>query len=169
MKQIVAMILAISMASGAMASGTCQGSFPNLITDICYDCMFPVTLAGGLLNFGVSGNDYDTGASNLSAGIPLGFWEPRYMPLLGGVDISAASATWRTWHEISWTAVHHVVARLQTRITKADKAGEWRKVRGLQKRTLDLRDMGETCGKDLYFPSVNNDAELLFMHTGSNA
>lgn len=85
----------------------CTGAFPNLITDLCYDCMFPISMSGGLLSFGVSGDDYDTGASklpvcvcksNLTAGTPMGFWEPRFMvdvtnkpgcmPLLGGVDIS---------------------------------------------------------------------------------
>ena len=85
---------------------TCTGSFPNLITDICYDCMFPVSMGGGIFSFGISGDDYDTGASKspvcicintLSVGTPIGLWEPRYMvdttnkpgcmPLLGGIDI----------------------------------------------------------------------------------
>jgi conjugal transfer pilus assembly protein TraU len=91
----------------ALSQATCNGRFPNLITDICYDCMFPIGLAGGLLNLGVSGDDYETGAShlpvcvcasNLTVGTPMSLWEPRYMvdttnkpgcmPLLGGVDIS---------------------------------------------------------------------------------
>lgn len=86
---------------------TCNGKFPNPITDICYDCMFPIKVAGGFLNIGVSSDDYDTGASknpvcvcasNLTLGTPMGFWEPRFMvdvtnkpgcmPLLGGVDIN---------------------------------------------------------------------------------
>ncbi|MFC5510390.1 TraU family protein [Massilia jejuensis] len=85
----------------------CTGRFPNLITDICYDCMFPVSLAGNLINIGVSGDDYDSGAggapvclcaASLTVGTPMSFWEPTYMvdvtnkpgcmPLLGGIDIS---------------------------------------------------------------------------------
>lgn len=97
-----------SAAQSDVAIGpACRGSFPNLITDICYDCMFPISLAGNLMSFGVSGDDYPTSAngspvclclSSLAAGIPLSFWEPAFMvdvtnkpgcmPLLGGVDIS---------------------------------------------------------------------------------
>jgi RNA-directed DNA polymerase len=48
-------------------------------------------------------------------------------------DCDVASAIWKSWHEVSWVEVHQVVARLQTRIAKAAKAGEWRKVRSLQR------------------------------------
>ena len=48
-------------------------------------------------------------------------------------DCDVASATWQSWHDVSWVKAHQVVARLQTRIAKAAKAGEWRKVRSLQK------------------------------------
>jgi conjugal transfer pilus assembly protein TraU len=100
--------LALLVATPALAQDSmCTGAFPNLITDVCYDCMFPVRFGGGLLNMGVSGDDYDTGASTspvclcintLAVGTPIAFWEPRYMvdvtntpgcmPLLGGIDIS---------------------------------------------------------------------------------
>lgn len=85
----------------------CRGKFPNLINDICYDCMFPVTLAGNSLDFGTDGDDYDSGVgsspgcvclASAAAGVKLSFWEPSFMvdvtnkpgcmPLLGGVDIS---------------------------------------------------------------------------------
>jgi RNA-directed DNA polymerase len=42
------------------------------------------------------------------------------------------SAAWSSWHEISWSDAHRVVGRLQTRIAKATKAGNWRQVRRLQ-------------------------------------
>ncbi len=48
------------------------------------------------------------------------------------VDCDVASTTWKHWHRISWSDAHHVVARLQTRIAKAARQGEWRKVRSLQ-------------------------------------
>ncbi|WP_374512914.1 group II intron reverse transcriptase/maturase [Niveibacterium sp.] len=48
-------------------------------------------------------------------------------------DCDVASAAWSTWHHVPWVDAHRVVARLQARIAKATKAGEWRKVRTLQK------------------------------------
>lgn len=110
MRKIAISVLAISSLSLILAFNVsaqiCQGKFPNLITDICWDCIFPLRLGGGLIDMGVAGEDYDTGASkspiclcvnNLTAGTPVSMWEPRYMldvtnvpgcmPLLGGVDI----------------------------------------------------------------------------------
>ena len=108
--RIAALVLLLTASCGfaeADTASTCTGEFPNLISDVCYDCMFPMTLGGGLVNMGVSGDDYDTGASKspvcvcvntVQVGTPIGFWEPRYMvdttntpgclPLLGGVNIS---------------------------------------------------------------------------------
>jgi conjugal transfer pilus assembly protein TraU len=110
------LLSALLVAGAALGSRTgaepgigpvCTGQFPNLITDICYDCMFPISLGGNVVNFGVSGDDYDSGAggapvcacpASLSVGTPVSFWEPVFMvdvtnkpgcmPLLGGIDIS---------------------------------------------------------------------------------
>jgi RNA-directed DNA polymerase len=49
------------------------------------------------------------------------------------LDCDVASTAWRSWHDVSWVEIHQVVARLQIRIAKAAKAGEWRKVRTLQR------------------------------------
>ncbi len=43
------------------------------------------------------------------------------------------STTWQGWHSIEWSAAHNVVRRLQTRIAKAVREGDWRKVKRLQK------------------------------------
>lgn len=48
-------------------------------------------------------------------------------------DCDIASTGWKSWHDISWVKVYQAVARIQTRIAKAAKAGEWRKVRSLQR------------------------------------
>jgi RNA-directed DNA polymerase len=48
-------------------------------------------------------------------------------------DCDIASTVWKTWHDISWVKVYQTVARTQARIAKAAKAGEWRKVRSLQR------------------------------------
>jgi hypothetical protein len=111
MKVLFRLVLVLASAlwlpATSNAQQICNGKFPNLITDVCYDCIFPIGIMGGLLNLGVSGDDYDTGASktpicvcvnNLGIGTPVSFWEPRYMvdtttkpgcmPLLAGVDIN---------------------------------------------------------------------------------
>ncbi len=106
-KTFLAGALFALLAPIAQTQNVCNGQFPNLITDICYDCMFPIGIAGGTINIGVNTDDYDTGASknavcicanNLAVGTPMSFWEPRFMvdvtnkpgcmPLLGGVDIN---------------------------------------------------------------------------------
>ncbi|MBN8501465.1 MAG: group II intron reverse transcriptase/maturase [Sphingomonadales bacterium] len=48
-------------------------------------------------------------------------------------DCDVASTAWQSWHDVSWVKAYQVVARLQTRIAKATNAGEWRKVRALQR------------------------------------
>ena len=97
-----------ALPENSIADGKCTGKFPNIITDICWDCFFPISIAGGLVNMGdTKGDDYDTGVAHLpvctcidtlTLGTPMSFWEPRYMvdvtstpgcfPLLGGVSIS---------------------------------------------------------------------------------
>nr|WP_307174174.1 reverse transcriptase N-terminal domain-containing protein [Duganella sp. CF517] len=49
------------------------------------------------------------------------------------ITCDVASTSWKAWHEVDWVKVYQGVARLQTRIAKAAKAGEWRKVRALQR------------------------------------
>ena len=107
LSSILVLCIVLNNSKAQVSSPACQGKFPDLITDICYDCMFPIVIAG--LPIGLSANldDYDTGASkspicscssNFSIGIPSSFWEPMYMvdttnvagcmPLLGGVQIN---------------------------------------------------------------------------------
>jgi RNA-directed DNA polymerase len=52
---------------------------------------------------------------------------------MDAVQCDVASDTWTHWHGISWSEVHRVVGRLQIRIAKATKAGEWRQVKRLQR------------------------------------
>jgi conjugal transfer pilus assembly protein TraU len=85
----------------------CTGAFPNPVTDICWDCMFPISLGGGILNLGITGTDYNTGVTpmpqcicinTLAVGTPMSMWEPRYMldvtnipgcyPLMSGLTVS---------------------------------------------------------------------------------
>jgi conjugal transfer pilus assembly protein TraU len=57
----IAVVLAFTLSGNTQAQQICNGSFPNLITDVCYDCIFPISIMGGFVNLGVSGPDYDTG------------------------------------------------------------------------------------------------------------
>jgi len=104
----ISLISSIVLIPSALGQTACTGAFPDLITDVCWDCAFPMSFAGGLVNMGITnGSDYDTGVSSspvcictdsLAAGTPVSFWEPRYMvdttnmpgcfPLLGGMSIT---------------------------------------------------------------------------------
>lgn len=44
-----------------------------------------------------------------------------------------ASAAWQDWRSIDWASANRVVRRLQTRIAKATREGDWRGVKRLQK------------------------------------
>lgn len=100
---ILALIMTVMLPLQAEAGLTCQGSFPNFVTDICWSCMFPITMMGIPL---ISGEDYPSNPSaspaclcgdQLKIGIPTSFWEMEYMtdvtnipgcfPLLGGIQI----------------------------------------------------------------------------------
>jgi RNA-directed DNA polymerase len=43
------------------------------------------------------------------------------------------SDVWQNWNSLDWSAVHQTVRRLQTRIAKATRDGDWRGVKRLQK------------------------------------
>lgn len=60
----------------------CEGRFINPLTDICWECLFPLTLAG--VNLSHSHKDFSPSSSSFCfcrglppvAGLPLTFWEP---------------------------------------------------------------------------------------------
>lgn len=71
-------------------------------------------------------------------------------------DCDVASTDWGHWHGIPWQDVFREVGRLQARIAKAAKAGEWRKVRSLQRlltksesaKALAVRRVTENRGRN---------------------
>ena len=86
-----------------ISSPTCGGDFVNPITDICWDCMFPLRIMGVEL---VKGKQPDQGSKGVVCscgdpipriGIPLEFWEPARLiditkkpycfPNMGGLTI----------------------------------------------------------------------------------
>lgn len=89
--------------SSAHASADCPNQFPNYITDVCWSCMFPIKIFGGVTVSGF-GEDYETVnkvacacANPPKLGVPMSFWEmtmmtdstsvPGCFPLLGGAKI----------------------------------------------------------------------------------
>jgi RNA-directed DNA polymerase len=68
------------------------------------------------------------------------------------------------WQTIPWQAVHETVRRLQARIVKATQAGQWGKVKALQRllthsfsgKALAVRSVTENQGQ--YTPGVAGDS-----------
>lgn len=66
-----------------------------------------------------------------------------------------ASTDWQDWNHIPWSSARRTVRRLQTRIAKAAKDGDWRRVKSLQKlltrsssgRALAVRRVTENAGR----------------------
>ncbi len=97
--------LATISVSPAKAGPTCHGSFVNPITDVCWSCMFPLSL-GGLSIWPSSRPDAPNPSLPLCVcatplprvGLSVGFWEPVRLidatmkpfcfPNLGGLTIS---------------------------------------------------------------------------------
>ncbi|MGB0906886.1 MAG: TraU family protein [Maricaulaceae bacterium] len=84
-----------------VSGGTCEGSFVNPISDVCWECLAPITL-GSIEVFPSSKYDYGNPAlpvclCGIRPGISIGFWEPRRLmdmtktpwcfPSIGGVRL----------------------------------------------------------------------------------
>lgn len=74
---------ALVLASGpalAGVSSNCNGKFANPITDICWSCIFPISLGGTpIITAGQEDGDNPGGllcACGPVLGIKIGFWEP---------------------------------------------------------------------------------------------
>ncbi len=77
---IISLLLVLSLTSATQAK--CVGRFVNPVTDICWSCIFPITIAG----MKVSRNGEDTPNSRMvlctcsrpipRVGVPISFWEP---------------------------------------------------------------------------------------------
>jgi conjugal transfer pilus assembly protein TraU len=94
---------AVACFSQSSIANTCVGKFPNPITDICWECMYPITIASTTL---ISDGQEDTPnpsealctcGNPPTVGVPVSFWEPMRrvevvrqpfcMVSLGGVDL----------------------------------------------------------------------------------
>ncbi len=74
------MLAAAAPAQASAGPGRCTGKFVNPITDICWSCLFPISI-GGLKIWPSSRPDTSNPAlpvclCGLRPGIAMGFWEP---------------------------------------------------------------------------------------------
>lgn len=85
-KQLTLIIVIICICCDSFAqSGKCVGKFINPITDICWSCIFPISIGGMKIKSGSSRHD-TANPSNIicgctqnnipRVGITIGFWEP---------------------------------------------------------------------------------------------
>ena len=116
--------------NSAKAAIGCTGKFVNPISDVCWNCLFPITLLG----IKIVGGDVDTPAPKMPLppiplcacprpgipvpvpGIPVGFWEPARLvdvtksPLcmvsLGGISLGTSPQ--KGFKEDEDTAFYHV-------------------------------------------------------------
>lgn len=85
------------------------------------------------------------------------------MSMQSAKNASAPSAAAIEWHSIDWVRVYRTVEKLQTRIVKATQAGDWRRVKTLQRfltrsfsgKALAVRRVTENRGKDT--PGVDGE------------
>ncbi len=98
------LLLSTSVVSQAQAS--CSGRIINPVTDVCWECLFPITIGNNLSFQTGPFTDVETdaealcacsGEANITLGMNLGFWEPIRtleivrepfcFPSLGGVSL----------------------------------------------------------------------------------
>ena len=108
MKRLRGAALVVAAVAATMASTAgelCEGNFPNLITDVCWSCTFPIKLFGKPALTNAGGEDYESSSKVICAckspptvGIPTSFWElnqmtdvtmtPGCFPMLGGARVN---------------------------------------------------------------------------------
>lgn len=104
-KTVFAAMALLMCSQNAHAALDCHGKFPNLATDICWSCSFPMKFGAGAITLPASTAQEDTPnaggapicACGLNPGVKVSFWEPvRHvdvvrkpfcMSAMGGVEI----------------------------------------------------------------------------------
>lgn len=127
--RILMMVLVMIVVSTTDAFAKCTGRFVNPITDICWECIFPISIGSAKI---VSGKNADTdnpsnpicacGKPIPRVGIAAGFWEPVRLvdvtknpfcfPNLGGItmspglDIGKGASPHTSGHGVSTWHIH---------------------------------------------------------------
>lgn len=75
-----------ALAAPAIANASCNGKFINPVTDVCWSCVMPITLAGGIpIDFTDEQRDMTSAPNDwictcgTDVGLPIGFFEPARM------------------------------------------------------------------------------------------
>ncbi|MCU6501873.1 TraU family protein [Rugamonas sp. A1-17] len=83
-KSLALLLLLLCVGRHALAASTCSGKFMNPITDICWSCIFPISI-GSTTILQMGQEDIENVGSPICAcgpppfgkiGISIGFWEP---------------------------------------------------------------------------------------------
>ncbi|MGC0372191.1 MAG: hypothetical protein DGJ47_000898, partial [Rickettsiaceae bacterium] len=86
-KVSISIVFFVSIFLSKTSFGACHGKFINPVTDICWECVMPITIAGVTWNKGKVPRKRDTNNPRnpvcmctknniLIPGITIGFWEP---------------------------------------------------------------------------------------------
>jgi conjugal transfer pilus assembly protein TraU len=105
MKKVILLLTFFLIGMSMNATATCYGKWINPITDVCWKCMFPLSIAGAKVTDPNKDQATPDGYKSFfchckdtgRVGIPIGFWEPfrvadvTYKPFcmvnLGGMDL----------------------------------------------------------------------------------
>ena len=110
MKRIFFVILSLLSFVSGEGMAACHGRVPNPVTDVCWQCLFPLTVGTNSLGTTGIAPDVKTDApafcacttnGNVTVGLNIGFWEPIRtieivrepfcFPTLGGTKITNAT------------------------------------------------------------------------------
>lgn len=114
MRYLAILVLLLSFQVSAK-EGKCPGKFVNPITDICWSCLFPLSIGGATVHSGKNPDTPNPPSPICSCstpfprvGISLGFWEPVRLAdvtrkpfcfvSLGGVEMNPLKKTAQTTH-----------------------------------------------------------------------
>lgn len=84
-RRLLTLVFLFLMGLSAHASAACHGRIPNLVTDVCWQCLFPLTVGSNRLGTTGIAPDVVTDADsvcacttngNVTMGLNIGFWEP---------------------------------------------------------------------------------------------
>ncbi|MGZ8256875.1 MAG: TraU family protein [Gallionella sp.] len=84
-KFVLSALAILAWSQPVNAALDCQGKFPNLVTDVCWSCAFPIIFGASSLSLPIStGQEDSPSAGNgsplcvcgLNPGLKISFWEP---------------------------------------------------------------------------------------------
>lgn len=112
-KTVAAAILTLGFCvmAGAASVGPCNGHYPNPISDVCWNCFFPISIAGVKIGTGYDDYNYPPPICTCPIGVPpyyrvgvgMTYWSPDRVvevvrtpmcsPLLNGTRLGSANVT----------------------------------------------------------------------------